>query len=131
MDFLNDIGGTVEIFFYFVTFFLASLPGRNSLLAIMNRLFVVKTSIKDMFEENDSKYKNLVPMSSKSKNEYTVDFTLSQLLHYKLQYLRCGLCLSWKCFKCIPSFKKYRRIRKLMKKGEERLIESISVQVIY
>ena len=84
MDFLSDIGGIVEIIFFFNTFFLARLPGRNSLLAIMNRLFVVKTSIKNMFEENESKYKNLVPMSNKSKNEYTIDFTLNQLLHYKL-----------------------------------------------
>jgi hypothetical protein len=51
MDFLGDIGGIVEIIFFFNTFFLASLPGRNSLLAIMNRLFVVKTRVKNMFKE--------------------------------------------------------------------------------
>ena len=55
MDFLGDIGGIVEIIAFVVTFFLASLPGRNSLLTIMNRLFVVKTSIPDMFEENKIK----------------------------------------------------------------------------
>ena len=51
MDFLGDIGGIVEIIFFFNTFFLASLPGRNSLLAIMNILFVVKTKVKKMFKE--------------------------------------------------------------------------------
>ena len=88
---------------YSITFFLATLPGRNSLLAIMNRLFVVKTSITDMFEENKVKsllgenilskldlgnglasYKNKAKMKKCRKEEYTVDFTLSQLLHYKL-----------------------------------------------
>jgi hypothetical protein len=51
MDFLSDIGGIVEIIYFFNMFFLASLPGRTSLLAIMNRLFVVRTSMKNMFDE--------------------------------------------------------------------------------
>ena len=54
-DFMGNIGGIIEIITFVVTFFLASLPGRNSLLTIMNRLFVVKTSVDDMFEENKVK----------------------------------------------------------------------------
>jgi len=60
MDLLIDIGGIIEILTFAVSFFLAALPGQNSLLIIMNRLFVVKTSIKDMFEETKPKYENEV-----------------------------------------------------------------------
>ena len=54
LDFLGSIGGIADIINFAVTFFLAKLPGMNSLLIIMNRLFVVKTSDNDMFEENDT-----------------------------------------------------------------------------
>ena len=64
-DFLGNIGGIIEIITWVATFFLASLPGRNSLLAIMNRLFVVKTSVDDMFEEN--KVKELIGESILAK----------------------------------------------------------------
>jgi hypothetical protein len=34
-------------------------------------------------------------------------------------------------FKWVPCFKRYRRVAKLMKRGEDKLIGSISVQVMY
>ena len=130
LDFLGSISGVLDTFLYTITFFLASLPGMNSLLAIMNRLFVVRTSIDNIFEESsEQKFGSIDKI--KKKNEYLIDFKICQLLHYKLQHIRCGLCLSWDCLKCIPYFKKYRRVKKLMKKGEEKLMDSISVQVIY
>jgi hypothetical protein len=84
MDFLGDIGGIVEIIFFFNHFLLASLPGQVALLTIMNRLFVVKTSVNDMFNESEEKEKNGDPMKTKVKNQYDIDFSKKQMTHFKL-----------------------------------------------